>query len=71
LVKLKVDEFLEPEYLPMAEADDRTFAERVAVACGEASIVPGCKDEQLDWEGRGFHGNQQHYSLPPPTQRRP
>jgi hypothetical protein len=41
LVKLKVDEVLEREYLPTAGGDDRTPAERAAMACSEAEIVPG------------------------------
>jgi phosphoglycolate phosphatase-like HAD superfamily hydrolase len=41
LVKLKVDEFLEREYLPTAGGGDRTPAERAAMECSEAEIVPG------------------------------
>jgi hypothetical protein len=41
LVKLKMDEFLEREYLPTVGGDDRTPAERAAVACGKAEIAPG------------------------------
>jgi hypothetical protein len=41
LVKLKVDEFLEREDLPTGGGDERTPAERAAVACGEAEMVLG------------------------------
>jgi hypothetical protein len=44
LVKLKVDEFLERDYLPTAGGDDRTPAERAAMVCGEARIVRGDED---------------------------
>ena len=41
LVKLKVDEFLEREYMPTAGGNDQTPAERAAMECCEVEIVPG------------------------------
>jgi hypothetical protein len=45
-VKLKVDEFLEREDLPTAGGDDRMPAERAAMVCREAELMPGDRDAQ-------------------------